>query len=126
MKYKRIPSALHNFGHSFVSLMNYIDDAYVADLLEEMARAQESHEICISFVTNEIIATKLKIDERVRKSVSTYSNWLPKLLASHQIDPGRVSEITLRYRLVNIGREVIVGAKDDRNRIYKVFVRQAL
>jgi len=29
MKYKNIDSALHNFGHSFMSGMNYVDDDHV-------------------------------------------------------------------------------------------------
>lgn len=36
MKYKHIPSAIHNFGHSFTSLMNYVDDGYVIDDLQKI------------------------------------------------------------------------------------------
>ena len=38
MKYKHIDAVLHNFGHSFVSLMNYVDDEYILDVLPELAR----------------------------------------------------------------------------------------
>ena len=38
MKYKHIDSVLRNFGHSFASLMNYVDDVYICDLLDAAAR----------------------------------------------------------------------------------------
>ncbi|MBK6387119.1 MAG: hypothetical protein IPF71_10110 [Rhodoferax sp.] len=38
MKYKHVASALHNFGHSFVSLMNYVEGEYIDDILAKFAR----------------------------------------------------------------------------------------
>lgn len=43
MKYKHIYSAIHNFGHSFTSLMNYVDDDYVIDELDKIHA--EGHDI---------------------------------------------------------------------------------
>ena len=36
MKYKHIAGAIHNFGHSFTSLMNYVDGDYVIDELAKI------------------------------------------------------------------------------------------
>ena len=51
MKYKNIDSMLHNFGHSFVSLNNYVENAYIVDALPELARRSPNHELMIDFET---------------------------------------------------------------------------
>jgi hypothetical protein len=43
MGYKRIDSAIRNIAHSFVSLMNYVDDAYIIDLLPKLLRETPGH-----------------------------------------------------------------------------------
>jgi len=36
MKYKHVNAAIRNFGHSFTSLMNYVDGDYVMDELAKI------------------------------------------------------------------------------------------
>jgi hypothetical protein len=40
--YKRLKSLAHNVGHSFLSLMNYVDDDYVVEDLFQHARNAEA------------------------------------------------------------------------------------
>lgn len=54
MKYKHINAMLHNFGHSFVSSMNYVDDEYIIDVLTELAFQVSGHELEINFSTGHI------------------------------------------------------------------------
>lgn len=54
MKYKNIKSMLHNFGHSFVSLMNYVDGEYAIDLLHAALKALPQSRIEIHFPSQRI------------------------------------------------------------------------
>ncbi|AWY00274.1 hypothetical protein A8139_09885 [Marinomonas primoryensis] len=54
MKYKNIKSAIHNFGHSFVSLMNYVDEDYVIDEIGKIHK--QGYDIEINWLTREVIA----------------------------------------------------------------------
>jgi len=55
MKYKHIPSALHNFGHSFVSLNNYVDGECITDVLRQTINATGEHEVRIDFGTGAVV-----------------------------------------------------------------------
>ena len=121
MKYKHIDAMLHNFGHSFVSLMNYVDDQYVLDVLPELARNAPGYEIDINF-SNGQVSPPGEYPALFHKSISYWKDWLPGHIANHGLDPERLSEIHVRYRLVKMGHEIIVSAIDDRNKEHKVFV----
>jgi hypothetical protein len=126
MKYKHLPSALHNFGHSFVSLMNYVDDEYIVDVLERIAREEPSHEVAINFATGLTEPKRAAESTAVAKSIRYWQEWLPKLFLSQDVQPAAVSEVRVRFRLTNVGREVIVESRDDRGHEYKVFVKSTL
>ena len=67
MKYKRIYSAIHNFGHSFTSLMNYVDGDYVIDELVKIH--SQGYDIKIDWLTRRI---------RANEQASPVSNSLKK------------------------------------------------
>jgi hypothetical protein len=115
MKYKHIDAMLHNFGHSFVSLMNYVDDQYVIDILEDLVRHSSGHEVEINFSSGRVLPPS-EYPEAFDKSIFYAADWLPKHIANHGLDPGCLSEVRLRYRLTSEGREVIVSATDDRGK----------
>lgn len=121
MKYKNIYAMLHNFGHSFVSLMNYVDDQYILNVLSELARHSPGCEIDINF-SNGQVSPPGEYPEVLHKSISCWTDWLPKHIASHRLELGRLSEIHVRYRLVKMGYEIIVSTTDDRGKEHKVFV----
>jgi hypothetical protein len=122
MKYKEIDAMLHNFGHSFVSLMNYVDDQYIADLLGSLAKQSDTREIAINF-NDGSVHPALSYPPELAKSVSYWQAWLPKHMNNHRIDAQALSPVLLRYRLTNVGPEVIVESTDDRGKHHKVFVR---
>ena len=45
MKHKSIDSALHNFGHSFATLINYIDGEHICDKLLAAAMAATDRKV---------------------------------------------------------------------------------
>lgn len=126
MKYKHIPSALHNFAHSFVSLENYYDGEYVVDVLEQMARNAPKYEVRINFSTGVSEPASALDDHRVGGSMKLWRESLPKHLARHNVDPASVRDVLLRFRLTRAGKEVIIEAQDDRGHQYKVFVHGML
>jgi hypothetical protein len=121
MKYKHINAMLHNFGHSFISLMNYVDDEYIIDVLAELAFQIPEHELEINFSTGQILPAG-EYPIKLYKSIAYWKEWLPKHMEHHRITPSALSEVHLRFRLVRVGREVIVTTSDDRGKNYKVFV----
>jgi len=121
MKYKHIDAMLHNFGHSFVSLMNYVDDEYILDVLPRLARKVAGHEIDINFANGEISPSG-EYPVTFHKSVSYWREWLPKHMNHHRIEAQRLSDVHIRYRLVKMGHEIIVSVTDDRGKEHKVFV----
>ena len=113
MKYKHIDSALHNFGHSFVSLMNYVDDQYICDLLDELALNSGIGEARIDF-SGDVASLPDGSTPALVKSFEHAKAWLPKLLAQQNVDPASLSAVILRYKLTRMGREVLIEAIDDR------------
>lgn len=123
MKYKNINSALHNFGHSFVSLMNYVDDEYVGDLLLQLAKDDPSNSVTINFSSGVVLPPAASANSRLRKSIEYWGDWLPKHLESQNVHSGSLSEITLMFRLTQKGTAVSVDALDDRGVHHSISVR---
>jgi hypothetical protein len=121
VKYKNIPSALHNFGESFMSLTNYMDDTYIVDVLPEVLRELPSCELRISFPDG-----KLDPDgaypEVLVKSVAHYASRFHDHLSSHNIGAAALSHATLVIRGTKMGVSGRFKAQDDRGREYDVVV----
>lgn len=49
-RYKVLKSVAHNIGHSFTSLMNYVDDDYVMGHILHFARQTGRDTLTIDFV----------------------------------------------------------------------------
>ncbi|MEW9900967.1 hypothetical protein ABWL39_20295 [Chitinivorax sp. PXF-14] len=122
MKYKHIDAMLHNFGHSFVSLMNYVDDQYILDVLPELALHFPSYEIDINFANGQVSPAG-EYPEVLLKSIAYWKDWLPKHITNQRLEAERLSDIRVRYRLTKMGHEIIVSTTDDRGKEHKVFVR---
>jgi hypothetical protein len=125
MKYKHIDSALHNFGHSFVSLMNYVDNTYICDLLDEMARTSTGSEVRINF-SGEVSDLPPCSAPQLSKSFEHWKAWLPKLLEQQNVNPAKLNAIVLRYKLTRMGREILIEALDDRGKKHNVLVQHTL
>ncbi len=98
MKYKVIKSAAHNFGHSFVSLMNYGADDYVMSHLIRAALATGERELRVDLLSGMAEPATL-LTPPVRASLEAYVAWLPQLLASHRVTPGAIRAGTMRLLL---------------------------
>ena len=120
MKYKRIDGALHNFAHSFLSFMNYVDDEHVVDELNVLLR-KHSGRLSINFSTGAIEPPHAETP-RVRKSIGYWTATLEKHLTSEQVDPTQVADIVLHMRLTPKGYGHYVEAVDSRGVRHSVSV----
>jgi len=102
--------------------MNYVDDRYILDVLPELARHSPGHEIDINFA-NGHVSPSGEYPAVLHKSISYWKDWLPKHIANHRLEPERLSEIRMRYRLIKKGCEIIVSTTDDRGKEHKLFVQ---
>lgn len=121
MKYKNIDSAIHNFGHSFMSGLNYFDDDHVIYEVEALVR-REPHEVWINFSTGNI-TPRGEYSNRLLKSVAHYREWLGDHLRRHNVDPSLLKNVTLHHRLTRLGGESVMLAVDDRGVEHRVDVR---
>ena len=118
MKYKNIYSAIHNFGHSFLSFTNYVDEEYVIDeLFDIIARG---HDIEIDWLQKAFIPAE-EITPRIKKSIDDYAAQLKQHMQSHAVDMDRIKAMKLHWPAQ--GRKYM-WAKDDRGKEYKIYVAE--
>lgn len=118
MKYKNIHSAIHNFGHSFLSLMNYINNVYVRDQLWDLR--SQGHDIEIDWLAG-TFAPADRITPVIAKSIDQYTATLNQHLLSHDVDPGCILELKL---LMPARARITIQALDDRNKVYRIYVNE--
>ena len=99
-RYKVLRSVAHSVGHSFTSLMNYDGEDYVMGHLLRRAREVREPTLLVDLLAGTAAPGSLLIPE-VRRSVSSYCSWFPKLLASHRTLPQfvRAAQMTLTFDL---------------------------
>ena len=122
MKYKLIPSMAHNWTHSFMSGLNYIDHQFVFDDMFALARERHGEIVSISWIP-ERHEELTRLTPRVCKCVERYRAELPQYLAKHKIDAKALLELQTRV-FVGFDFRMYVQAyvKDDRGKEYKIFV----
>lgn len=118
MKYKNISAAIHNFGHSFTSLVNYVEDGYVIDELSNIHA--KGHEIQINWLNGQFQPSVLA-SPRITKSIEYWRASLAEHLQRHNIAPAAIAE--LRFVWPTPGRKYM-AAVDDRGKSYKVYVNE--
>jgi hypothetical protein len=92
MKYKLINSMAHNWTHSFMSGMNWVDGDFVFEDLHKLARERRGQKVVITWVPErqeELFA----LTSRVRESLKYYRKALPEHLARHKIELGAIQEM---------------------------------
>jgi len=125
MKYKNIKSVLHNFGYSFFSLMNYVDDEYIVDIVAKLIRDIDCHELKIHFPDGGLVP-QIDCPEKLKKSIGYWSDGLPGHAQSQNVDIGKISDITLVVRLTHSGIQYFAEAKDDRGTEYNIPIKNTL
>lgn len=122
MKYKILKSIAHNFTHSFVSYVNYVDDGYVRDDLLQLARRANGEKIVIHWIPD--IASQQGLTPRVLKSVANLKEWLPKHIQNSGASIDAILEFKT-YIFLKPNKQLAVEAYlvDDRRKQHVCDVR---
>ena len=117
MKYSVLKSVAHNFSHSFVSYMNYVDDGYVIDDLRQLARKADGERISVHWIPDS--TPQAHLPRRVLKSIANYKAWLP----DHVRNSGASIEAIREFRtdiFLKSNKQIAVEAYllDDRGKEY--------
>lgn len=141
-RYKRLGSAIYNFGSSFVSMMSWYDGSYTVDTLACAARQFRLDEIEIEWWRHDHDVLKIEpkvipeaaMSERLQMSLTDYRAQLPRLFMT----TGAALELLhwLRMRLFfdweqlakerglcSVPVRCMMAAEDDRGRSYEVVLR---
>ena len=122
MKYKHLKSMAHNFAHSFVSDMNYIDGAYITDELRSVLRSVDGQRMTIHWLPESSL--RGASSPRLKKSVDLYSASLPTHLKRHSMTAEHIeafsTEAHLTPQLMLVVESVI---KDDRGVEHRQCIR---
>ncbi len=113
MKYKHILSAIHNFGHSFLSYENYVDDDFIIYELNKINRKE--YDIKIDWKTKEFQPISL-ISARITKSIEFWSANINEYFHSQNVEFDRLKSFQLIW---NKNESPKVIAIDDRGKLYE-------
>lgn len=120
MKYKNIPSAIHNFGHSFLSYENYVDSDFVIDELNKISG--KDYDIKIDWKTKEF-QPKTMISDRITKSIGYWYNNINEHFKSQNVEFDCLKSFELIWEN---GKRPKVIATDDRGKFYEKEIKNTL
>lgn len=116
-KYKVLKAFAHNFSHSFVSLMNYVDDGYVIDDLREIVKGLKTERLSIHWIPEVKQSDLLNI--RILKSIAHRKEGLPRHVSASGAEIKTITEFRTDVFLKNNKQIAVVGIlTDDRGRTY--------
>jgi hypothetical protein len=119
MKYININSAIHNFGHSFTSLLNWVDDGHVIDDLASIHN--KGHDIEIDWLSGRFKPSSEETP-RIKKSIRcSRGDSLRRQLASQNVDLDKLESLVFRWPE---GQRKFMQARDDRGKEYKIYVNE--
>jgi hypothetical protein len=119
MKHKHINSAIHNLGHSFTSLMNYVDDGYVIDELSDIH--DKGQDIEVNWLTGSF-KPEAFVSRRIRKSIGYWKDNLPNHLRRHEVVPAALTQLLFYWRARERKQMLAI---DDRGKSYRVYVNES-
>ena len=132
ISHKPLKSISHNFGHSFISLMNYINDDYFLGHLLKQSRQTKISKLTIDILKNSAEPTAL-LTTSIIASIGYWNKWFPTLVENSGSTMDFISSaiMTIDFDL-QVTRPNSMDNKilenpftcelviiDDRNKIYK-------
>jgi hypothetical protein len=118
MPYRHIRSLIHNWSHSFVSLMNYVDGGYVIDDLGALLARDEVDEITVNPLKRSVSPSAAQT-QRILKSLDYWSDALSSQMAAQNVQPHELASFELR---ISRPFRCIALATDDRGKQYEINV----
>ncbi|PSR54017.1 hypothetical protein AHMF7605_11035 [Adhaeribacter arboris] len=80
-RHKPLKSVSHNFGHSFISLMNYLNDDYFLGHLLKQVRITKLTRLEVDILNNKAKPEEL-LTKPIHDSVGYWNEWFPALVES--------------------------------------------
>jgi hypothetical protein len=117
MKYKNIKSGIHNFGHSFLSLMNYVDGDYVINDIIRMNK--NGYNLKIDWLVPSIKDNPV-VTQRIRKSISLNHSFLKRQLLSENV---KIEKLNYFHLIWSQEEFPYVIAEDDRGITHKKTIK---
>ena len=98
--HKPLKSVSHNFGHSFVSLMNYIEDDYFLGHLLKQVKKTKLNRLEID-VLNQIVNPKELLTKPISDSIGYWIKWFPTLVETSKtkLDFVNSVKVTIEFDL---------------------------
>ena len=124
MKYKNIRSMLHNFGHSFVSNMNCVDDEFAKDLLADALKELPQYRLEVHFPSQRI-GPSADYSPKLRKSVAHWAETLPQHMAKHDVTRAALPEFVLVIFGDVHGMHCRIQATDSQGKAYDILVNES-
>lgn len=79
--HKVLKSVSHNFGHSIVSLMNYVGTDYFLGALQKQMRKTKINRLEVDILNNECHPKEL-LTRRILPTIKRYNKYFPELVES--------------------------------------------
>jgi hypothetical protein len=92
--HKPLKSVSHNFGHSFISLMNYIHDDYFLGHLLKQARLTNLNKLDVDMLAD-IASPDGLLTKPIRDSIHHWCKWFPDLVKNSGSTMDFVSKATM-------------------------------
>lgn len=131
-QYKVLKSIAHNFGHSFISLMNYMYDDYMMGHIVKAARVSGQSRLILNILSKSWEPTEL-ITPIIAKNLEHKCNYFPQLVISSNskmeciqdarmdifIDLNRERPNKSNPEFIENYFELVVEIIDDRGKSYR-------
>jgi hypothetical protein len=100
ISHKPLGSVSHNFGHSFISLMNYINDDYLLGHLLRQARKTNMNKLTVDILEGKSEPNQL-LTNAIKTSIKHYCDWFPTLVneSGSTIDYVASATMTIEFDL---------------------------
>ena len=95
--FKKLKRVAHNFGHSFLSSLNYQDGDYISEHIFRAAREAGEPDVCIDVLNETIDPPALRLAV-VLDSIAARRSWLPRMLESEECSIDQVKKMLLKIR----------------------------
>lgn len=92
--HKHLKSVSHNFGHSFISLMNYVGKDYFMGELLKQARKTGLDRLSVDILNNTAEPAEL-LTKPMIKSIDYWNKWFPELVVDSGSSMNFVSKATM-------------------------------
>ena len=122
MKTSLIRGASHNWTHSFMSDMNYVDGAFVYEDMKELARQRRPEKVVISWIPIRDHELEL-LSSRAKACVLAYREKLDAFLVRNGVNKAAIEEMRTEVYVEGTFRMYVRAfAQDNRGKQYAAFV----